>query len=320
MKVLEVNNVNEALHLGVSMLAEHGEKIAPRGKETLEMPVPIATVYRYPKQRVLFSKIRDANPFFHFMEALWILEGRKDVGFVSKFNSNIKTFSDNGSDFHGAYGYRLRNKFGIDQLDAAINLLKKDKTTRRCVLQMWHCEFDLGAESNDIPCNDLIFLKIRNGALHMRVCCRSNDVIWGAYGANAVHFSMLLEYLAGRVGVEVGTYTQISDSYHVYLDNPKLQPLIKECPFGGRNLYARGCETYPMVTVPKKFDEDLNTFFEGFVSENSFSNKFFPDVAVPMLATWELHKSNRRGLAYVNQIKAEDWRIACREWLERREK
>ena len=48
-------------------------------------------------------------------------------------------------------------------------------------------------------------LKIKNGRLQMTVHCRSNDIIWGTYGANAVHFSILQEYVAARIGVDLGT-------------------------------------------------------------------------------------------------------------------
>jgi hypothetical protein len=52
--------------------------------------------------------------------------------------------------------------------------------------------------------------------LDLTVCCRSNDAIWGAHGANAVHFSVLQEYLAARIGVGVGTMYQWSNNYHAY--------------------------------------------------------------------------------------------------------
>ena len=32
--------------------------------------------------------------------------------------------------------------------------------------------------------------------LCMTVCNRSNDMLWGAYGANVVHMSMLQEFVA----------------------------------------------------------------------------------------------------------------------------
>ena len=50
----------------------------------------------------------------------------------------------------------------------------------------------------------------------MTVSNRSNDIIWGTFGANAVHMSMLHEYVASALMLHVGKYTQISDSFHAY--------------------------------------------------------------------------------------------------------
>jgi hypothetical protein len=56
---------------------------APRRKavatKVLVSQTPVVTCYSAPTQRVLFSPMRDANPFFHLMEALWMLAGRDDV-------------------------------------------------------------------------------------------------------------------------------------------------------------------------------------------------------------------------------------------------
>ena len=43
-------------------------------------------------------------------------------------------------------------------------------------------------------------------------------MIWGAYGANAVHMSILLEYMAARIDCAVGTYYQFSNNLHAYVD------------------------------------------------------------------------------------------------------
>lgn len=319
MYTISERNVNHALPKAIRILAMKGEKISPRGMDTLEYPTPVATTYQKPLERVLFDPIRDANPFFHLMEALWILGGRNDVKFLAQFLPSIANYSDDGETFHGAYGYRLRYAKGFDQFFDAIELLKSDPDSRQAVLQIWDAELDLNIKSKDIPCNDLIFLKVRKGELHMRVCCRSNDAIWGAYGANVVQFSVLLEYLAARVGVKVGTYTQISDSFHVYTDNPKLEPLVGRCMFCEDDPYQDGeVKPYPMVEYPEHFDEDLETFFEGFVTKERYHNPFFWEVAVPMLMVWEKRKQKSLAILACNEIKATDWQKACREWLERR--
>ena len=38
-----------------------------------------------PHRRILHNKDRDANPFFHLMEALWMWAGRNDAKFLSQF-------------------------------------------------------------------------------------------------------------------------------------------------------------------------------------------------------------------------------------------
>ena len=81
---------------------------------------------------------------------------------------------------------------------------------------MWNPWGDLDSSSIDIPCNTNIYFKIREGELQMTVCNRSNDMIWGAYGANAVHMAVLQEYVAAQLDVPMGKYYQISDSFHVY--------------------------------------------------------------------------------------------------------
>lgn len=324
MYTITARNVNEAFHRGTYLFRKCPDfvrKISPRGKETLEVIMPVCTVYTNPMEKVLFCRDRDANPFFHFFESLWILAGRKDVEYVKQFNSNIHVYSDNGVDFHGAYGWRLRKEGGQDQIEEVIDLLKTDPDTRRAVLQIWRAEKDLNIKSSDVPCNDLIFLKIRDNRLNMTVCCRSNDVIWGAYGANVVQFGTLMEYLAGRIGCEVGEYRQISDSFHIYLDNPFVKTLLTGDVLSMfTDFYDIGEVTYyPLVKDPETFDQDLLFFMSNPDAGHIGNNTFFRCVARPMWYVWNRHKEAKDGLKYVDLIQASDWKLAVQWWLERRE-
>ena len=105
----------------------------PRGDRRLQYPAPVASMYLYPTERVLFSPARDANPFFHFMESLWIIGGRADVAWLEQWLKRIKDYSDNGQTFHGAYGARLRRH---GQMDAVLHRLRTEKDTTRAVLQI----------------------------------------------------------------------------------------------------------------------------------------------------------------------------------------
>lgn len=109
---------------------------------------PVTITYSHPRERVLFNQARDANPFFHLYEALWMLAGRNDVAPLRHYNSKFD-FSDDGVTQNGAYGYRWRYSWngskvsGIDQLDLLVAHLREQPKSRRAVLAMWNVEDDL---------------------------------------------------------------------------------------------------------------------------------------------------------------------------------
>jgi thymidylate synthase len=316
-------------------LAGHSEgprwrwrKISPRGQETWEHEGLFVTEYLKPDERVLFSEVRDANPYFHFFESLWILAGRQDVEFLAQFLPRMADFSDDGTTFHAAYGYRLRKHFGYDQLLEAVKILRKDHDTRQVVLQIWDAKVDMTTKTKDRPCNDFVFLKIREDRLHITVGCRSNDLVWGAYGANAVQFSVLQEFLAASIGVGIGTYTQISDSFHVYTANDAYQRLLKrpQCS----DLYSKmsAMRPYPlmdkMFSNPKTWLDQLEVAIEDpiHVADNKDEyDSFFVDVMLPMWESWVAHKNKDDGEAIRildQNCAAYDWSTAAQQWLKRR--
>jgi hypothetical protein len=324
---LVVRNVIEALHRGTTLLLSEGVVIPSRGGQTLEARGPVYTIYYRPMERVLFAPARDANPFLHFFEALWMLQGRDDLRFMKYLSKNFEKYSDDGLIMQGSYGRRWRFWFGLDQIQMVIDLLRQDPDTRRAVISMWDPEHDLeNIDSTDIPCNTQIYFKIRGGNLHMTVCNRSNDMLWGAYGANVVHMSMLQEYIAFHVGVPVGTYVQQSDSFHVYLDGPGGEVWARiKAAHALRQLWQNPYEQEDVSpfwmfanTTAIAWDRDLARFFELFdrghpITYSDFTTPFFSQVVTPM---WIAYKD--RDIHAASLILAYDWRKAAMEWLERR--
>lgn len=332
MKVLEVTNVNEAVAVAIPYLLEYGEREESRNGTVIVAPTPVMTVYRSPLERVLFSGTRDANPFFHLMESLWMLAGRNDLGFPSYFNKKFELYSDDGETVHGAYGHRWRKSFGYDQLEVLIQELKSNPASRRCVLAMWDptptAMNDLHKAMNggkDVPCNTHAYFDLRHSELNMTICCRSNDVIWGAYGANAVHMSFLQEYVAARLGVGVGVYRQFSNNFHAYTDTydiEKLKMIASEA--ANTNYYKEvsgGLTPYPLMTVHNSlWMEDLQEFLSNPMGMRRYHDQFFNEVASPMYHAWHNRKEKiSNGEKEARQIRAADWRVACLQWIHRRE-
>lgn len=331
---ITVDNVNEALPLGVRLLRDFGVLRVSRGMEFIEAPGPVNTTYRTPQRRVLFDSLRDANPFFHLMESLWILSGSQRVELPAYFLSSIMQFSDDGAVFHGAYGHRLRKSFGFDQLQTIVHLLTTTPDTRQAVMSIWDPEADLGIKTKDMPCNDMVMFSIRDGYLHMTVCNRSNDVIWGAYGANAVQFSMLQEWVAAAVGVNVGVYVQQSNSYHAYPSNPFWQATCDK-DYDGEQLTAslnpyatRSLDVFPLAITPEEAQmvmrdcELLSALAESGTPliVKQYESPFFTKVVCPMIRAYDLYKLKDHwgSIEAVRYVEAADWRLAASEWLHRR--
>jgi thymidylate synthase len=270
------------------------------------------------------------------MESLWMLAGRNDVDWISKYNGRINNYSDDGVTFHGAYGHRWRNwgaksrgTFKFDQLEVAIHRLIHYENDRRTVIGMWDPTKDFSTDNDgkDYPCNTQIMFWVRNNTLNMTVCNRSNDMIWGAYGANAVHMSILLEYMAARIDCAVGTYYQFSNNLHAYVDTlekvkniePDYDPYLtlninKKDGFSEKGSY----NPKPLVDEPACFDKELQRWMNN--ETNTYTNSYFDQVLTPMDLSWNAWKEKNVDEAVRHAENIEDlaWRKACVEWLMRR--
>jgi hypothetical protein len=318
-------NVNGAFIDTLWWLNVAGLKEQSRNGPVLVAPGPVCITYKKPLERVLFNPKRDANPYFHLFESLWMLAGRNDVAFVAQFAKRMADFSDNGATLNGAYGHRWRKYFKWDQIEGIIQLLRKDPNTRRAVLTMWDGAADLWdsgvsiATSKDVPCNLMALFDLRNGALNMTVLNRSNDLVWGALGSNVVHFSILQEYIAHAVSNPVGVYRQFSNNLHLYTERHTPHDLI----YGDReDPYAMGTvEPSPLMqTEVRTWETDLRRFMADPLGDCGYADPFFYGVAAPMYASWTDRRSkNNDGSLAAQSIVASDWREACLAWITRRE-
>lgn len=337
MIVINARNVQEALTLGTERLLDDGRKEESRNGPVLVIDSPVTTVYRNPRERVLDLEARDHNPFFAFFETLWMFAGRNDLETLVPFNRNMAAFSDDGKFIRGsAYGCRWRSWFQLDQLQWLIEHLTNDPTSRRAVLTMWDPYSDLTSDTKDKPCNLQVLFRIRSGQLDITVYNRSNDIVWGAYGSNAVHFSMLQEYMAQALNLEVGFYYQVANNFHAYLENPVFQRMKKwvrenkepDNFLTANHLYQYGYIPPSMLDKDKSLEDwdcDVKWFWES-PTHAITRHSFFSNVALPMIRAhyaWRMKKDPQRfekAKKLLSECRAEDWRVACWNWLERRQR
>src|SRR6516162_9378955 len=131
MHVIEATNVRDALIKSMNYLIQQGHTEVTRIGPAIVAQEPVTIHYQYPKQHVLLNPVRDANPFFHLMEAMWMLAGRQDGAFLDHY---VKGFSEKYGSYGiimDAYGFRWKYGFRFDQLKELINQLRKNPSTRQ---------------------------------------------------------------------------------------------------------------------------------------------------------------------------------------------
>ena len=285
-------NPTKLYYDAVQELLKNGEECSPRGKLIKELR-PVMIGFQNPYNRVTFLGSRRVNPFFQLAESLWIVSGRADVRWLTKFNANMSTFSDDGVWFNAPYGERIRawNKNAlhgviinpIDQMMDAYNKLLADKDTRQAVVVISNPMFDnyrytVGEKGKDIACNLIFTFKIRNDKLDITVFNRSNDAHWGLWGANLCQFSTIQEVMLNWLrnsgvdefaNLELGTYTQMTDSLHIYMDDygakctTDVQEYYKNNPVDEVN-WDFTCADEPKMSLNKDgFNRFLQVYWEG---------------------------------------------------------
>ena len=333
MHVIRVRNVHQALPEALRLLDEEGiPRDSRNGPVRVIEPGPVITTYSHPRERVIFWPQRDANPALHLYESLWMLVGRNDVTPLLQFTKQFLQYSDDGKTLHGAYGDRWRRAFGRDQLQVIADRLRDNPNDRRCVLQTWDTRLDLDRAGKDVPCNVMITFQCSSDRrLNMVVFNRSNDIVWGAYGANGVHLSMLQEYMTILIGCTMGTYTQVSVNWHAY---ENILEDLKDMPRSGF-LYSREpIDPYSSgeVVTTNMVTAGLNATLSKLLlivdrptQRVNFTTEWgctFDAVLCAHQAWCDLPSPTRYitalGILDTAPTQNADWIVAMREWIQRR--
>lgn len=205
----------QAAFLGeLSEISARGETVTVRGTTTREIQAAMLELTA-PCERVILVPGRSNSIFAAIAETMWVLAGRNDLDYLSAYLPRAPDFSDDGVTWRGAYGPRLRDWNGTDQIAEIRNLLDADPTSRRAVATLYDPDRDF-VQSKDIPCNNWLHFLERDGKLHLNVTARSTDIWWGLSGINLFEWSVLLEVMAYWLGVEVGVLRFFTSSLHLY--------------------------------------------------------------------------------------------------------
>lgn len=343
-------NANQTLYPMLDAIVRTGISAVPRGRSIREL-LHAVTILDDPRERVLTVHGRRANPFFQVAETVWILAGSSEAEWLLHFNSQMEQFLDltmklknpqNGAQryahFHGAYGERMRrwgdsNKFRVyggmngpvDQLDDVIEELKKDPDSRRAVMIFGNPEFDQWP-TNDRPCNIAFAFKLRDRKLHMTTFNRSNDVVLGLTFTNIVQFTTIQEVVASQLNVGLGPYYHYSDSLHLYRDDP-IYTRLEKARRAGREPFDVYRHVRPVEMRPGVALRSIEKLFRPLEARDGnyamsvamLDCPYWRSVGRMILAYDSLKRDEDfdAALSSLEMVEADDWLIACLEYLVR---
>lgn len=195
-----------------------GEKVSPRGKETMELR-NVCLWTDVVEGRIVTDPTRRMNIGFAIAEWLSIMAGIDDIQFFQAFIKDYGRYSSNGISMDNAYGSRVREASWSQngQIEDVIEILKADQASRNAIVMIRNANDSLSISSH-IPCTLSLQFMIRNDKLEAYTNMRSNDVYLGLpYDWFA--FTMVQEYIARRLGVPLGRYHHNAASLHLYAEH-----------------------------------------------------------------------------------------------------
>lgn len=223
MKLYKGNSFAEVYKASLTDLIRNPEySVSPRGLKINES-MNVAHVVENPALCLYENEKRSSQLKYIAAETVYYFSGRRDLDFISRFAPFWNQIANNDKTVNSAYGNLIFNEVGeggLTQWQWAYNSLIHDKDTRQAILLFNKPNYQYYGNKDFICTLNGVF-NIRDNKLNFTVQMRSNDAILGT--ATDFSFFCLLQMQMLKLlkmdkypELELGSFTHIANSYHVY--------------------------------------------------------------------------------------------------------
>jgi thymidylate synthase len=223
MKLYKGNSFAEVYKASLTDLIRNPEySVSPRGLKINES-MNVAHVVENPALCLYENEKRSSQLKYIAAETVYYFSGRRDLDFISRFAPFWNQIANNDKTVNSAYGNLIFNEVGeggLTQWQWAYNSLIRDKDTRQAILLFNKPNYQYYGNKDFICTLNGVF-NIRDNKLNFTVQMRSNDAILGT--ATDFSFFCLLQMQMLKLlkmdkypELELGSFTHIANSYHVY--------------------------------------------------------------------------------------------------------
>lgn len=216
-EMVVAENADEAFEHWWSLLTFDGAKQIRDSRDGLVVDeiINAVTVIKDPTRCIMKNEIRKMPMRYAVGELLWYLSGNNKLSAIQKFTKAWDRMSDDCETVNSNYGYCLMHKFGFNQIEQALTQLRDNPSSRQVVLHIKEARNLIDNPTKDLNCTVCLQLFIRDGKLYMTTYMRSND-LWMGFPYDVFQFTCLQTLLAMELDVELGTYTHVAGSLHLY--------------------------------------------------------------------------------------------------------
>jgi thymidylate synthase len=167
-----------------------------------------------PLSCLFLSEARPLRLPYLFGQLLWSLAGSDDADWLSYYHSDARVFADDEHHLSGAFGKRLLDNSGRNQITAIAERLIADPTSRRTVATIAVPE-DNFRETREYPCAIAVQYFLREEALHAVTYMRSQSAL-GVLPYDVFLFVGFQALMASQLQVAIGRYQHICGTFHLY--------------------------------------------------------------------------------------------------------
>lgn len=210
-----VNEAWEYWYKELAAQAKAGKLQDSRDGEVVGEFINAITIIDDPTRFIVNSPIRKLPMRYAVAELLWYLSGNENLSAIQPFTKAWDRMSDDGKIVNSNYGEKIFKHYGFDQWEYVTKSLRKDTLSRQAVIHIREPKDFVEEPTKDMPCTLTLQFLIRDKKLHLTVNMRSND-IWFGFPYDCFNFCAFQNLMAMELGVEVGTYTHIAASLHLY--------------------------------------------------------------------------------------------------------
>jgi len=174
-------------------------------------------------------------------ELIWFLRGSTNINDDLTQHTPIwDAWADEEGNLGPIYGYQWRNwgGTGIDQIAAAIDLIKTNPNSRRIIVNAWNVA-DIEKMALP-PCHAFFQFYVVNGRLDCQLYQRSADLALGV-PFNIASYALLTMMVAQECGLTPGVFVHTMGDVHIYTNHveglhrqleraPLKRPTVKIAP------------------------------------------------------------------------------------------